>query len=257
VAHDSARSVLTDAAEFSHPTAFGFALEQLLGLLERSDPGEQLPSQREIADAMRISRPSLREAMAVLQAMGLVEIRHGRGAFVTAEPALGTMFRGMTSLLLRDVTFGELFDVRERIELEVTPMAARHATDEQLADLTARAEAMLGVEDPTQSNQLDIEFHLAIARAAGNRLWVHMLDVVRSMLYSSLLAEDLGLSTEDGRKRMRAVGEEHLVIAGAIAARDGEAAARAMKKHLSAHLPFLEQMRARRIGAAAGPDDER
>lgn len=255
MAHDSPRGVLTDAAEFTHQTAFGFALEQVLALLERSAPGEQLPSQREIAEALRISRPSLREAMAVLQAMGLIDIHHGRGAFVTAEPALGTMFRGMTSLLLRDVTFGELFDVRERIELEITPLAARNATDEQTTDLAARAQAMLGVDDPTESNQLDIEFHLAIARASGNRLWVHMLDVVRSMLYSSLLEEDLGLGAVDGRKRMRAVGEEHLVIARAIAARDGEAAARAMKEHLSAHLPFLEEMRSRRVGEAV-PDNQ-
>lgn len=253
MASNSQRDLLTEAAEFTHPSAFGFALEQLLGLLERSTPGEQLPSQREIAEALRISRPSLREAMAVLQAMGLVDIHHGRGAFVTTEPALGSMFRSMTTLLLRDVTFGELFEARERIELEVAPLAARNATDEEIADLEARAEAMIGIEDPKRSNELDIEFHLAIARAGGNRLWVHMLDVVRSMLFASFLEEDLGLSAELARKRFRAIGEEHLVIARAISARDGEAAARAMREHLAAHLPFLEEVRGRPI--VRGPEE--
>jgi GntR family transcriptional repressor for pyruvate dehydrogenase complex len=248
--------LLTEAAEFSHPTAYGFALEQLLGLLERSMPGEQLPSQREIADALKISRPSLREALAVLQAMGLIDIHHGRGAFVTAEPALGSMFRSMTSLLLRDITFGELFEAREKIELEIAPLAARYATEEEIRDLEGRAEAMTGVDDPTQSNELDIEFHLAIARAAGNRLWLHTLDVIRSMLFSSLLEEDLGLSPENARERLRRVGDEHVAIARAIGARDGDAAAGAMREHLSVHLPFLEKVRGRPIGSHLRADGD-
>jgi GntR family transcriptional repressor for pyruvate dehydrogenase complex len=244
----AASDLLSEAATFSHPTAYAFALEQLLGLLERREPGEQLPSQREIAEALKISRPSLREALAVLQAMGLIEIHHGRGAFLTREPTLGSILRSVTSLLLRDITFAELFEARHRIELETAPLAARLATDEQIRDLEDRAEAMMGVDDPARSNELDVEFHLAIARAGGNRLWVHVLDVVRSMLFTSLLEEDLGMTEERARQRQEAVGREHREIVQAIAARDGEAAARTMEAHLAAHLPFLETMRDRRIG---------
>jgi GntR family transcriptional regulator, transcriptional repressor for pyruvate dehydrogenase complex len=243
---DPTTTIFSDTTGFSRQSAPAFALEQLAELLERLSPGEQLPSQREIAEVLKISRPSLREAMAVLQAIGLIEIRHGRGAFVSQEPALRTVLRSITSLVLRNITFAELFSARETIELEVVHLAVLNGTQAQFADLRQRAAAMLAIHDLHAFNEADLDFHLAIARTASNSVWVHMLEMVRSLLFRSLLQSDLA-AAHGTAGRLKEAAEQHVAIAEAIASGDAEGARAAMQSHLKLQEPFLQHVRDRRI----------
>jgi GntR family transcriptional repressor for pyruvate dehydrogenase complex len=240
-------SFLPDTPGFSRQSAPAFALEQLAQLLERLSPGEQLPSQREIADVLKISRPSLREAMAVLQAIGLIEIQQGRGAFVSQEPALRTVLRSITSLVLRNITFAELFSARETIELEVVNLAVVHGTGDQFRDLRERAAAMLEMTDLHAFNEADLDFHIAIAKTANNSVWVTMLEMVRSLLFRSLLQSDLA-AARGTAGRLSEAAEQHVAIAEAIASRDAATATALMRTHLKLQEPFLQHVRDRRIG---------
>jgi len=238
--------IFADTTGFARQSAPAFALEQLSELLERLGPGEQLPSQREMAEVLKISRPSLREAMAILQAIGLIEIRHGRGAFVSEEPALRAVLRSITSLVLRNITYAELFSAREMIELEVVRLAVVHGTEEQFQDLQRRAAAMLSIHDLRAFNEADLDFHLAIARAGSNSVWVHMLEMVRSLLFRSLLQSDMS-AAHGTAGRLREAADSHVVIADTIARRDGEKAQELMRAHLQLQMPFLEHVRDRRV----------
>lgn len=239
-------AILGEHEGFERQSAPQFALERLYELLERCGPGQRLPSQREIADALAISRPSVREAIAVLHAIGLVEVRHGRGVYVTREPTLARVLRRVTSVLLREITIRELFDVRQTIELEVARLAALNASAEQRDDLVARAKAMREILDPVVFNQADVEFHLGIARASQNRLWVHMLDMVGSLLFRSFLESDLAAGPNMAQRIQRAA-EQHVQIAAAIASGNPEGARVEMERHLAIHSDFLAEASDERV----------
>jgi GntR family transcriptional repressor for pyruvate dehydrogenase complex len=161
-----------------------------------------------------------------MQALGLVDIQQGRGVFVCQEPSVTNLLRNVSAIMLRELTQEELFAVRATIEFEVVKLAVDAGTHADLDAVVRLAKHMLDVRDPDEFLELDIQFHLSIANAAKNRLWTYMLDMVRTMVRTSML------SVPDD---MEGVGREHLEIAEALAERDATAAVDAMRRHLAVH----------------------
>ncbi|HTX54485.1 MAG TPA: FadR/GntR family transcriptional regulator [Candidatus Baltobacteraceae bacterium] len=135
------------------------------------NPGDQLPSERELQNSLGVSRLPLREALARLQALGLIRIRHGKGAFVernvntsALSDVLITFFPNNSEGRLR-----ELVEARSFLEGELTMLATQRATAENLAKLRELSDIEpASVKDGQSLAEIDYAFHHEIARAARN-----------------------------------------------------------------------------------------
>lgn len=206
--------------------------------------GERLPSERALSDELSMSRASVREALRGLEALGLVDVRHGQGVFVReAGDGAGSPFFAAWSTEHR-YSIGELLGFRLLLEPELAAMAAARADAAFLDGLTV---VMRGMEDAAAAGdlsalvQLDTAFHDAITRHAGNRLYADVLDHVSGLLVDS---RRISLSVPG---RAQAVVARHNAVLDAIRARDPRKAAAAMRDHLEG---FAREMRVRSVGGS-------
>src|SRR3954454_8698164 len=148
-------------------------------------PGAPLPPERELMQQYAVGRSSVREALRMLESRGLIESR-GNGTFVVAQPR-NPFVDGLGGLIADGQTgLRQLFEVRGVLEGEIAALAAERRSDAQLARLRAANDAMstgLGAEETYIA--ADIEFHLILAEATGNRFVVHLMDAVRDQLRSA------------------------------------------------------------------------
>ncbi|HET9420172.1 MAG TPA: FCD domain-containing protein [Nocardioides sp.] len=191
-------------------------------------PGDRLPSERELAASLRVSRPSVREAVRSLQAEGRLVVKHGQGVFV-AEPAMQKSLR--ESLTQLDHSLSELFAMREVLEVPAARWAAqRHDASEVDAIRVAFADLdeALHVEprDFEKLQRLDAVFHLRIVQAAGNRLLEQSQGVLNELLVKGMQTT---LAIEGRAEQSR---EEHLRILSAVLENDSAEAARAAQTHV-------------------------
>src|ERR1700681_1929944 len=128
----------------------------------RYPPGDKLPSERELADDLGVSRPTIRDAMIALEFQGLVEARQGSGVYVSAAP------QNSEDAAESEVSALELTEARRLFEGETCALAAAIIRDEQLALLDRLATDMAGDSAAEEIERFEQEFHLAIARATGN-----------------------------------------------------------------------------------------
>jgi len=164
--------------------------EQIVEQIEESiregrlKPGNQLPAERELAQQFGVSRTAVREAMKTLCEKGLVEAYSGRGTFVTsgksrsAKHSLNWPVHSGDALDARYVT-----ELREILEPELTALAAKRIEDQQLAMMREAVDAMdRSMQDPEAYIEADLDFHLALAEAAGNPLILSLLDSIVDVL---------------------------------------------------------------------------
>ncbi len=192
--------------------------------------GDRLPPERELAKQLSVGRSSLREAMQGLQAMGLVEVRHGVGTFFVSEPGKWLL----SPLKFYDTPprrlFGELIEARLLVEPRLAALAAERATHEDLARIreaaTKRAQARRG-----EYVERGLEFHLGVAEAAHHNVISSMLKAVSNLYFHVLESLDDADQNREAAFRDRQQGG-HDEVLRAIEARDPQAAADAMRDHL-------------------------
>ncbi len=205
--------------------------ERILGLIaaERLHPGDRLPSERTLAASLGVGRPSLREALKVLQARGHVEIRHGTGTFVT-QPSSA---RDLGAALARaDTSFAELFAMREVVEGPAAEWAATRQDRDDLERVRGAYEALREAAEAApvdfeRLQALDASFHLRIAEAAGNRFLTRTAGVLHETLMRGME------TTLKLPGRLARSSEEHGRILEAILAGDGPGAAQAARRHVN------------------------
>lgn len=202
-------------------------------------PGERLPGERELCEALGVSRASVREALRSLQASGMVLVRHGKGVFV-AKPDEGQQALHRFAQL-REVGLEELFAMREVLEVPAAGWAATSATNEQLRELAATFdELQRAVGDHRVSKELqamDAKLHLQIAEFASNRFLTMTQTVLQEMLNRSMETT----LTIAGRPA-RSV-REHAEIVDALLARDPRGARAAARRHIhNCHRAALRRM---------------
>jgi GntR family transcriptional repressor for pyruvate dehydrogenase complex len=189
--------------------------------------GDRLPTIMDMAHQFRVGHPTVREALRMLETVGIVEIRHGSGVYVTrsedvlmlASPAYAG---AVTKKLLLD-----LIQARIPIEMKSVACAAQNATDEHLQEMRRLLEeAGRSFEDDALLNRVNMSFHRQIAVASGNLVLTQVLDVLRE-----LFAEEqrLILGIADSRTSDH---REHLEILAALEARDEARAVSLMREHL-------------------------
>lgn len=212
-------------------------IEQLIlrGILR---PGERLPSERDLAEKMDVSRPSLREAISELAERGLLVSRAGSGIFVA--DGLGSAFSPALAHLFstHDEAVFDYISFRRDMEGLAAERAATYGseTDLKLIDtIFAKMEAAHQKRDPSDEAQLDAEFHMAIIEASHNVIMLHML---RSMF--DLLRQGVFYNRQimfKNRITRDQLLDQHRAINLSIQSRDAEAARIAV----AAHLTFVEQ----------------
>lgn len=212
-------------------------IEQLIlrGILQ---PGERLPSERDMAEKLGVSRPSLRDAISDLADRGLLSSRAGSGVFVAEvlgsafSPALIQLFATHEEAVFDYIAF------RRDMEGLAAERAARlgSETDLRVIDtIFLKMEVAHQKRDPTDEAQLDAEFHMAIIEASHNVIMLHML---RSMF--DLLRQGVFYNRQmmfRNRMTREHLLDQHRAMNSAVQARDPVAARAAVE----AHLNFVEQ----------------
>jgi GntR family transcriptional repressor for pyruvate dehydrogenase complex len=195
--------------------------------------GDRLPPERELASRFQVSRASVREAMRVLEALGLVRVRRGadNGATLLERPvnALEPLFR--FHFALHHVSLDNLVEFRTVIESWTAESAAALHLDEHL-DEAASAITEMEAEDLDLASFLshDLQFHLAIARASGNPLAPLVLEGSRGAIEKAML--EGAYRVPDWPPVRRRLRREHRAILDAVLAGQRKAASRYMSRHI-------------------------
>jgi GntR family transcriptional regulator, transcriptional repressor for pyruvate dehydrogenase complex len=196
-------------------------------ILKKLKPGEKLPSERELAEMLSVSRSSIRDAIRSLELVGMVEPRQGAGTIVR-EITAGALANPLTNAIKRkEEMVTELLDFRRIIEPPLAARAATHASIEDTAEMEeilARQEQKLRRGESTIPE--DSEFHYAIALASGNSVVLKVLDILMDMLRDT---RERSLQIE-GRPQKSLAG--HRRILAAIKRHDAEGAKDAMRRHI-------------------------
>lgn len=203
--------------------------ERLLSLIAERQlkPGDKLPSERDLAAMMQVSRPALREALRGLAMMKIVEIRQGSGTYVASlKPELLVEHLEFV-FSLDDSTFTELLEARTMLEPSIVAAAALNATEAELAEIGACLErAAVSVRDPGLFLAADLELHQKITAAAHNQIIGRFMETLSR----------LGSASRSRTVSLQGMREQSLqdlkAIVAALLRRDPEAAADAMRKHL-------------------------
>lgn len=212
-------------------------------------PGERLPGERQLAEMMNVSRVSVRAALQQLKAQGFISAVQGGGTRVTAAP------ESADSPLMRLVqadakNFYELAEIRASIEVWGARRAAERAEPAQIAEIGRLLQAM---GDPARDNGHktadDHAFHLAIAKASGSAVYMHLMEMLSAVLERSIDYHRYTLcvgAEEDAR-----LLTQHRRIFEAIEARDPAAAGEAMYQHLSDMLAHYADMNGASVNGEA------
>ncbi len=194
--------------------------------------GERLPSERELAEQFEVSRVTVRDALRVLEAMGLAEIRVGAsgGTFVTS-PSPDVVRQGLADMLmLSAISPDDIAEARLMIELSTVTLAAGRATE---GDITALrelcAEASAALDDGSFDAELSREFHSELARASHNAAAELLALSFRGPLS---MATVRALEEDEHEAHARTIGE-HLAITDAITQGDAPRARQILGEHLT------------------------
>ncbi len=201
-------------------------------------PGERLPAERELAERLGVSRPSLREAVAELQNKGLLSSRAGSGIFVadvlgsTFSPALTRLFASHDEAAFDYVSF------RRDMEALAAERAARLGSDSDLAVIQTIFERMQNEtprRNPEEEARLDAQFHGAIIEASNNVVMLHMMRAMFDLLREGVFYNRQVMFKQ--RTTRAALLDQHRAINDAIQSRDPDSARAAVV----AHMNFIEQ----------------
>lgn len=193
-------------------------------------PGDRLPAERDLAQQLDVSRPTLREAIIALELDGLVEVKTGSGVYVLPPSAR------RSEPVERDIGALELTEARMLIESEVAAMAALQISDEEVVTLRELVDRMASA-DAISAERIDQQFHETIAEASRNNALSLVVDQLwQTRNRSPQCVRFFDRSREKGN---RPVVAEHAAIANALAARDAGAAREKMRDHLARVLGTL------------------
>ncbi len=191
-------------------------------------PGERLPSERVLSEQLGVGRSSVREALKVLEAIGLIESRVGEGTFLVEQSGASIGRTIGLSLATWGGAIVEIIGARQMIEVESARVAAERANASEIATLKSELQRMqIAAADFPVYLSADMQFHRLIGRATHNAIVAQITETLIGMLEEAL---------REGRGDQLPMFAEgsatHAEVFQAIARRDPPAAADAMRRHL-------------------------
>lgn len=228
----------------SHEQVIGAIEDQIMsGALQVGDP---LPSERELAARLQVSRAGVREAIRVLEAQGVVTANVGAGpdagTFIAAMPSAALTRFLRLHVALSNFPMDDIVDTRIMLERHSATLAATRADELQLAAIRVPLSQMDRPGAPCEPfNDADTAFHVAIAEASGNRLVADMTVAIRASLRKPILDAIRGVA--DWPALSGALQAEHHAIFAAIEQQDGPLAADLTERHIRAAYEALPALR--------------
>lgn len=198
---------------------------------ENLKPGDKLPSERCIADSLEVSRTTVKEAISVLEANGIVSIKPGVGVFLVNQSKKVIQQEMLDALSPGRHNLAELIELRQAIEGDAAYYAAERMTQAQQKELEARYRALQEAEGNGElAIEEDYAFHKAILAAANNAMMLDLMEVISEKVYSFIRQNRMETMLQPAE--IRVVMDEHRLIYEAIIAKDAPAAKKAMWEHL-------------------------
>lgn len=201
-------------------------LYTMIAVERRIAPGEKLPNEVDLARELGVSRTTLREAIHTLTSQGLLEVRRGRGTFVTLEADHINDY-GFSHLDQVRGQLKDLFELRRIFEPSAARLACQRATEEEMADILAKGEAVDHcIRSGLDRTQADRDFHAAIVRATHNEYMMRLLPMINQAVASAVEnGEQKEQLAEDTRR-------DHALIMDFFQKRDALGAEHAMAIHM-------------------------
>jgi len=214
--------------------------EQLKELIFRGKlkPGDRLLTERDMADSMKVSRTTIRNAIGRLVTMGFVEHRQGKGTFVAVpDPKTGNPFAA--AMNAQDTTIYDLLEVRMGLECVAAALAAKRADSK---DIQAMEQSLEEMEKEIRAGRLgteaDTSFHMAVAYATKNQLHIQVMKNFYDYLFQGIM-ESLRFLYENP-KNIQLILKQHTAIMTAVINRDPDGAYQGMRQHIDFVKTFFE-----------------
>jgi GntR family transcriptional regulator, transcriptional repressor for pyruvate dehydrogenase complex len=190
-------------------------------------PGEKLPSERDLAKQFGVSRTVIREAVKTLQQRGLVEIHQGKGIFII-QPKIQLVTESIRRILAKnDTTLDHLVEAREMLEMAIIRVSARKITDDQLRKLAEFIERMdKRMEDAEAFVINDVQFHVTMAESAQNPVYLLFMNSILELIQKKSISMAF-----QSPYSMRRAQQHHQLIYQALAERDEIKAVSALQGH--------------------------
>lgn len=210
---------------------------RLLGLVTTGNlkPGDQLPPERKLAETFDVSRPTLREALRALAVLGVIEVRHGGGVFVSQLEASDLLAPLAFFLTLRASEVEKLYEARRLIEGEIAALAATRGDEAAFDEL----DALIGQQEqaklePARFRDFDVAFHRRLGQLGGNEF------LLRAAQSLNVLGQEFRKTASETPNVIATSIADHRVIVEAIRRRDAAAARQAMITHMDHVLQSTE-----------------
>ncbi len=201
-------------------------LYSLIAAEKKLSPGEKLPNELELSQEMGISRATLREAIRELVTQGVLEVRRGRGTFVSQRVNEINDF-GFSSLDQVRGQLRDLFELRAVFEPEMAALACRRASPEELEDILAQGERVAAcIQAGKDRTQADRDFHAAIVRATHNEFMTRLLPVISQAVETAIVSSD-----QDGQLAQYTL-QDHALLMEFFSKRDPDGTRHAMAVHM-------------------------
>ncbi|MBW8638702.1 FCD domain-containing protein [Hoeflea sp. WL0058] len=199
--------------------------------------GEMLPNERELAESSRLSRSSVRDALRMLELEGLIVTKQGRnGGSKVCKPGRDTIVKTVSLFISsRRTRRASLVEARGAIEPSAAMLAAKHRTDDDMAQIRALHTVMEGgINDLDRFLRGNIDWHMAVVRASHNDLLIAFMESISHSVYD--VTNDETLNPPEVRQQVVRI---HGRITDAIEKQDAAQARRLMDGHVNAYADFL------------------
>jgi DNA-binding FadR family transcriptional regulator len=214
------------SVEEKRPTTVDVVLNRIKQLLieRKIAPSEMIPSEQALAEGLKVSRGSVREAMKILSAFGIVEIKRGDGTYISTASNQRIFDPLLFQILIQDRDYQSLIEIRQILEEGIVRLLVKNAGDEELDMLTkamAEFEKFLSGRKSTvqECNAADLKYHQLMGKFSHNTILDNIYNFIIELFSPTINSKQPG------------VFDVHWELHNAIAARDEDRAIKAIKKH--------------------------
>lgn len=196
-------------------------------------PGEKLPTERELASRFNVSRTSVREALRKLEIKGVLEIKQGSGSFIKVSES-HTLGEDLSSTIIKTKKklLYEMLELRQALEVECAFLASRRATSEDLERIRQALEMMAQAKQDVELGiQADLSFHINIVLASHNSIFLQLFQTLSKHMQDTIRATR-SQRLKDPERTQETI-DEHKEIYLAIAAGDADQAKQLMERHIT------------------------